>query len=180
MMSPSDRFQDNYLNVVSLQTISLDSITVRADVPESHLAAWRALLDAHATLVGGIEQALAAASLPPLSWYDVLWAIRRAPGRRLRMAELAQSLTISRGGLTKQFDRLESAGLVRREPAADDGRGLFAVITPAGNRMLRKMWPIYARALREDFVAAVSPREAKTIEAALRRAAGSPPERNHI
>jgi DNA-binding MarR family transcriptional regulator len=101
----------------------------------------------------------------------VLWAIRRAPERRVRMAELADSLTISRGGLTKLFDRLESAGLVGREPAADDGRSVFAVITPEGSRMLRRMWPVYARVLREAFVSTVSPREAKTIAAALRRAA---------
>ena len=81
-----------------------------ADVPEPHLTAWRALLNAQAALVGKVEEALAEASLPPLSWYDVLWAIRRAPGRRIRMAELANSLTISRGGLTKLFDRLESSG----------------------------------------------------------------------
>ena len=146
---------------------------MRADVQEPHLTAWRALLNAHATLVGKVEEALAEASLPPLAWYDVLWAVRRAPARRIRMAELADSLTISRGGLTKLFDRLESAGLVRREPAADDGRGFFAVITPAGNRMLQKMWPVYARVLRETFVTAVSPREAKTIGTALGRAAES-------
>jgi len=108
---------------------------VRVDVEEPHLTAWRSLLNAHATLVGKIEQALVDASLPPLAWYDVLWAIRRAPERRVRMAELADSLTISRGGLTKLFDRLESAGLVGREPAADDGRSVFAVITPEGSRM---------------------------------------------
>jgi DNA-binding MarR family transcriptional regulator len=147
---------------------------MRADVEEPHLTAWRALLNAHAALVGKIEEALAEASLPPLAWYDVLWAIRRAPDRRIRMAELAESLTISRGGLTKLFDRLESAGLVRREPAADDGRSFFAVITPAGNRMLRRMWPVYARVLREAFVSVVSPREAKTIGTALGRAAATP------
>jgi DNA-binding MarR family transcriptional regulator len=84
-------------------------------------------------------------------------------------------LTISRGGLTKLFDRLESAGLVRREPAADDRRSLFAVLTPTGNRMLQKMWPVYARVLRETFVTAVSPAEAKTIGKALGRAADGTP-----
>lgn len=150
---------------------------MRADVQEPHLTAWRALLNAHATLLGEVEEALAEAMLPPLTWYDMLWAIRGAPGRRIRMAELANSLTISRGGLTKLFDRLEAEGLVRRQPAADDRRSSFAVITPAGTRMLRKMWPIYARVLRESFVAAVSPDEAKTIGTALGRAAAQTPRR---
>src|SRR6185437_13452041 len=116
-------------------------------ISEPHLAAWRGVLNAQASVVTDAEAALAAASLPPLAWYDVLWAIRRAPARRLRMAELADSLTISRGGLTKLADRLEAAGLIRREPADNDGRGLYAVLTADGNALLRRMWPVYARAL---------------------------------
>jgi DNA-binding MarR family transcriptional regulator len=85
------------------------------------------------------------------------------------MAELASSLTISRGGLTKFADRLENAGLIRREPAADDGRGLYAVLTADGNALLRRMWPVYSRALREKFVSAISAEEAALIAAALGR-----------
>jgi len=112
-------------------------------VPEPHLSAWRALLNAHASVVGGIEQALANAGLPPLAWYDVLWAVRRAPGRHVRMAELADGLTLSRGGVTKLVDRLE---------------------------MLRRMWPVYARILRETFVDTLSNEEAAVISAGLARA----------
>ena len=140
-----------------------------ADVPETHLDAWRALLNAHTSVVAHAEVALATAGLPPLGWYDVLWAIRRAPARRIRMAELASSLTISRGGLTKLADRLENAGLIRREPADDDRRGLYAVLTAEGNTLLRRMWPVYARALRETIVMAISDQEAAQIAAALER-----------
>ena len=138
-------------------------------LPETHLAAWRAVLNAHTSVVANAEAALAAAELPPLAWYDVLWALRRAPARRLRMAELAASLTISRGGLTKLADRLENAGFLRREPADDDGRGLYAVLTADGNRLLRRMWPVYSRALRETFVSAISSEEAAVIATALAR-----------
>jgi DNA-binding MarR family transcriptional regulator len=139
-------------------------------VAEPHLSAWRAVLNAHSTVVAQVEQALAEAALPPLTWYDVLWALRRAPERRVRMAELADSLTLSRGGVTKLADRLEAAGLLRREPAAQDGRGLYAVLTEAGEETLRRMWPVYARVLRETFVEAVSADEATVIAAALDRA----------
>jgi DNA-binding MarR family transcriptional regulator len=142
-------------------------------VPEPHLSAWRAVLTAHAFLVARIEEALDEAGLPPLSWYDVLWAVRRAPGRRVRMAELADRLTLSRGGLTKLADRLEVAGLLRREPVEADGRGLYAVLTDAGEDMLRQMWPVYARALREMFVDTISADEAAAITAGLRRSAAA-------
>ena len=139
-------------------------------VPEPHLSAWQALLNAHASTVGRIEHALREADLPPLAWYDVLWAVRRAPGRRVRMSELAESLTLSRGGLSKLADRLEDAGLLLREPVDADGRGLYAVLTEAGNDMLRRMWPVYARVLRDTFVRNVSADEAAVITAALGRA----------
>ena len=138
-------------------------------MPQTHLDAWRALLNAHTSVIAHAEEALAAAELPPLAWYDVLWAIRRAPARRVRMAELASSLTISRGGLTKLADRLENAGLIRREPADTDGRGLYAVLTTEGNTMLRRMWPIYSRALHETLVSTISNEEAALIAATLRR-----------
>ena len=141
-----------------------------ARVPEPHLSAWRALLNAHASVVGRIEQALANAGLPPLAWYDVLWAVRRAPGRQVRMAELADGLTLSRGGVTKLVDRLEAAALLRRERAEDDGRGFYAALTDAGEEMLRRMWPVYARTLRETFVDALSTEEAAVISAGLERA----------
>lgn len=139
-------------------------------VPEPQLSAWRAVLNAHAELVSRIEAELAAANLPPLGWYDVLWAVRRAPGRRIRMAQLADSLTLSRGGLTKLVDRLEHEGLLRREPADDDGRGFYAAITEAGTAVLRRMWTVYSRVLRETFAASIDEDEARVIASALGRA----------
>jgi DNA-binding MarR family transcriptional regulator len=140
-----------------------------ARVHEPHLSAWRALLNAHASVVRAIEEALATAGLPPLAWYDVLWAVRREPGRQVRMAELADGLTLSRGGVTKLVDRLGSAGLLRRERAEDDGRGFYAALTDAGEEMLRRMWPVYARILRETFVDTLSNEEAAVISVGLAR-----------
>jgi DNA-binding MarR family transcriptional regulator len=139
-------------------------------VPEPHLSAWQGVLQAHAVVVACVEEALARAGLPPLAWYDVLWALRSAPGRRVRMAELAGRLTLSRGGLTKLAGRLETAGLLRREAAHDDGRGVYAVLTEAGEALLRKMWPVYSRVLRETFVDPISADEAAAIAAGLHRA----------
>jgi DNA-binding MarR family transcriptional regulator len=144
--------------------------SVSKSLPDTHLSAWRAVLNVHASVVARVEEALAEANLPPLAWYDVLWALRRAPGRRVRMADLAVSLTVSRGGLTKLADRLEADGLLRREPAEDDGRGLYAVLTEDGNKMLRKMWPVYSRVLRTTLVDVLSADEAAVIADGLSRA----------
>jgi DNA-binding MarR family transcriptional regulator len=87
-----------------------------------HIAAWRALLTAHADLTERIDAALRAAGVIPLRWYDALLSLYEAPGRRLRLAELARAALLSRSGLSRLVDRLEAAGLLMREPCEDDAR----------------------------------------------------------
>ena len=106
---------------------------------EAELATWRAFLNAHAAVIQRIEQDLKAHGLPPLSWYDVLWPLYRAKGRRLRMNKLAEEVVLSRTGLVRLVDRVEAAGLLRREPVPEDGRGSYAVITNDGAVTLRRM-----------------------------------------
>lgn len=140
------------------------------DVPESYLHAWRMFLNAHAAVVERAEEALAAAGLPQLSWYDALWPLYRAPGRKLRMGELAtQVVTISRSGLTRLIDRLEAAGLVRREPSPADRRGTIVAITREGAALLRRMWPVYAIVIQRSFVDALEEDEAVALGDALAR-----------
>lgn len=140
------------------------------EVPEPYLEAWRTFLNAHAAAIERAEQALAAAGLPPLSWYDVLWPLYRAPGRRLRMGELAaQVVTISRSGLTRLVDRLEAAGAVRREPSPDDRRGTVVAITREGSSLLKRMWPVYAAEIRRSFVDPLGKDDAVALGEALAR-----------
>jgi DNA-binding MarR family transcriptional regulator len=136
-------------------------------VAREHLDAWRAVLWTHAAVTYDVEQALAAADLPPLAWYDVLWALREAPRGRLRMGELAEQVTISRGGLTKLVDRIEEAGLLERRPCQTDRRGFDAVLTPSGKAMLRRMWPVYAEALHRSFASELTPEQARAVAAGL-------------
>jgi DNA-binding MarR family transcriptional regulator len=137
-------------------------------IDESRLASWRALLNAHARVIQRIEGDLQAEELPPLGWYDVLWALYRAPERRLRISELADHVVLSRTGMVRLVDRIEAAGLVRREPVPEDRRGAYAVLTDEGVDMLRKMWPIYARGIEELFLAPVGD-DAAVVRDALER-----------
>src|SRR5437016_6579129 len=70
----------------------------------------------------------------------------RAPGRRLRVGALAEQVTLSRTGMTRLLDRVERDGLISRQPAPEDRRGSYVVITAAGSAVLRKMWPEIGRA----------------------------------
>ena len=149
------------------------------DGPSSEgFLAWRALLRAHAAAVGRIERDLAASEPElPLTWYDVLVALVGAPERRLRLRELAHEVLLSRSGLTRLVDRLEAAGLLRREPDPTDRRGAFAVLTDEGYEALRRTWPLYARGIQEQFARYLEADEATILARALQRVADAPERR---
>src|ERR671934_3069550 len=96
------------------------------------LETWRAVVTSHAAVTERVQRALAAADLPPLSWFELLWAVKRSPDGRPRMSELAEWLTLSRGGITKLVDRLEEAGYLERVAFGGDRRSLHAELTPGG------------------------------------------------
>ena len=138
-------------------------------VKESGKSAWPVLIAAYRRLVDGMEADLAAAGLPELTWYDVLWTLERAPDHRLRLHELARDIVLSRSNITRLIDRLEEAGLLRRERSEEDRRGFFAVITPDGLAMRRKMWPVYAHAIETGFDRHLSIKEHAMMRALLMR-----------
>jgi DNA-binding MarR family transcriptional regulator len=131
-------------------------------------SAWALLLTAQAVLVQKIEEQLAKAGLPPLAWYDVLWGLERSAQQRQRMSDLAERVVLSRSNLTRLVDRLEEAGLVRRERSEEDRRGAYAVLTESGKALRKKMWPVYQNSIRELFEAHLSEEDAESLSAVLR------------
>lgn len=123
---------------------------------EIQLAAWRALLNAHAAAVGAIEAKLAAADRIPLTWYDVLWALRKQTGAPcLRFRALQEEIVLSRSALSRLVDTLAKAGLVRKAPCAEDARGLDVILTEKGQKALAAAWPVYGEGIAEHFAAAL-------------------------
>jgi DNA-binding MarR family transcriptional regulator len=103
---------------------------------EPELRAWRGMLRVHAALTKALDAQLDAEHGLPLSSYEVLMFLADAPGQKMRMSELAQSILLSRSGLTRLVDRLERDGLLCRESCDHDARGAFAKLTPAGAEKL--------------------------------------------
>jgi|SRR5690606_12815645 len=130
---------------------------------DSQLQAWRLFIIAHARLINKIDAQLEAASKIPLHWYDVLIELYEADNRRLRMYDLAERVVLSRSGLTRLVDRLEKAGLLKREMDPKDRRGYYVVITEAGIQALRESWPIYAAGIREHFAHYLTEEDASTF-----------------
>jgi DNA-binding MarR family transcriptional regulator len=69
------------------------------------------------------------------SEYAALHALAVAePPHRLSPSQLNEPLGLSSGGITKTVDRMEEAGLVRRWPDPEDGRGVLVGLTARGHR----------------------------------------------
>lgn len=130
---------------------------------------WRLFLTAHTRLLERIEQQLAAANLPNLEWYDVLFTLKEAPDHRLRLSELAEKVLLSRSNLTRLVDRLEKAGLLYRKACPSDRRGTYAVLTDAGLAMQQQIWIVYAEGIAEHFAGHVEQDEAQILQRVLQR-----------
>ncbi|HEY6740645.1 MAG TPA: MarR family transcriptional regulator [Actinopolymorphaceae bacterium] len=120
--------------------------------------AWRAYLRGTARLMDRLERDLRAVGLS-MAEYEVLVQLSEAPGRILRMAELADQAHQSRSRLTHTIARMESAGLVERRTCTEDRRGVWARLTDEGYARLVEIAPIHVEGVRESFVDVVAPED---------------------
>ena len=140
--------------------------------------AWARFVVANALLTGRIEAAFAAAGLPSLDWYDVLWVLEKSEHGRLRMADLAEQAVVSRSNVTRLADRLEKDGLVARMSCPVDGRSTFCVLTDKGRALRAKMWTVYRKQIESLFGENVSVREAEEMTKIFERIISSAKERS--
>ena len=132
---------------------------------EEELFAWRGMLRAHAELVRTLDAELAREHDLPLSSYEVLLYLNDSGDGRMRMSELADSVLLSRSGLTRLVDRLERQGLLKRERCASDARGLFAEITPEGRSAFAAARQTHLDGVRRLFLERFSRDELRTLGA---------------
>ena len=130
---------------------------------EEELGAWRGMLRAHAALTRELDADLSREHDLPLSSYEVLLFLNDSEDGRMRMSELADSVLLSRSGLTRLVDRLERQGLLRRERCDSDARGLFAEITPEGRRLFDAARKTHLDGVRRLFLSHFSPAELRTL-----------------
>jgi DNA-binding MarR family transcriptional regulator len=139
------------------------------ELEAAELAAWRGMLKVHSALVKALDSELEAAHGLPLSSYEVLIYLRVAPGKRLRMAELADRTLLSRSGMTRLVDRLERDGLLRRDTCSSDARGCFAVLTERGEEVLAGARATHLSGVRRRFLAHLDPEDIAALGAAFNR-----------
>jgi DNA-binding MarR family transcriptional regulator len=131
--------------------------------------AWARFFVTSSLLLERVEAALKEGGLPGLAWYDLLLVLEDSEEGKLRLHELATRVVVARYNLTRLADRLESDGLIRREPCAEDRRGAWCVITPAGRAMRKRMWPVYEAQVNACFSDLITREEATVMAGALEK-----------
>jgi DNA-binding MarR family transcriptional regulator len=140
---------------------------------DRRLAAWRTFLIAHARVTRLLDDELQAEHHLSLAEYDALLQLAEADGHRLRMNQLADRVLLSRSGVTRLIDRLESDGLVERITCETDARGADAVITARGLARMRAAARTHLRGIEAYFLSHVEREELAAIERSLGRVAAS-------
>lgn len=137
-------------------------------VQHPHLTTAGLLMEAVAGFGSRLERQLEQQQLST-QWFELLIRLLRTPGHRLRMSDLAAQTTLTASGLTRAVDRLEAAGLVRREACPSDRRGSFAVLTDAGETRISTAVAPHVEELCEVFDGHYSAAELETFTELLRR-----------
>lgn len=124
---------------------------------EAQQRAWRAYIQASSTMWNALDRQLQRDSGINHAYYEILVTLSEAPGRTLRMSELAERLDSSRSRLSHAAARLEERGWIVREACPTDRRGQLARLTDAGFTALEAAAPGHVRAVRAVLVDALTP-----------------------
>jgi len=120
---------------------------------------WRTFMLATQLLFEQFDRELQGGAGMPAPYYEVLVRLSEAPGRRLRMSDLAARSLSSRSRLSHTIARLEDAGWVDRETCPSDRRGALAVLTDAGFAALEAAAPIHVESVRTHLFDQLEPRQ---------------------
>lgn len=136
--------------------------------PADAMLAWGAFLRAHADLVTEMDRRLRRDAGMLLRDYDVLFQVHLS-GPRCTMKQLDRRVLLSQSGLSRLVARLVEAGLIERSTNPDDRRGVDLRLSPRGRTALEAARRVQAELVRTLFADRMSPEEAATVLAVMRR-----------
>jgi DNA-binding MarR family transcriptional regulator len=144
----------------------------RTRLSDTEMRAWQALLHAYHQVIRTLDRELRDEHELPLAAYDVLLRLAGAPGRSLRMTDLAQRVMLSPSGVTRLVDRLVAKGFVQRRPDLDDARVALACLTEEGLRQLRRAARTHLRGIREHFTGRLGETQLRNVASGLETITG--------
>jgi DNA-binding MarR family transcriptional regulator len=130
---------------------------------ESEQATWRAFLATSELLYAALDRQLQRDAGMTHGTYVVLAMLSEAPGRSLRMSELAVRANSTPSRLSHAVARMEDRGWVRRSRSDADGRGTVAVLTDAGWDVLVRTAPGHVEAVRSSLFDQLTPSQVQSL-----------------
>jgi DNA-binding MarR family transcriptional regulator len=108
---------------------------------------------------------------------EVKVLLRLSWGGKRSAGDIAQHLLVSTGTMTNRLDKLEAAGLVRRQPDPEDRRGVLVELTAEGRKTLDRYVEVQAKRERE-LMSAMSSEERRDLAILLRKLLASVEKRS--
>ena len=133
------------------------------------MSAWVAYLRGHAALTRTLNAQLVAEHGLTINDYEVLLRLSRAPERRLKRVELAQSVLLTPSGITRLLDGLQAAGWVEKASCSTDARVTYAVLTDAGSDKLHEAAGSHVADIDRLFAGRFDDSELETLAGLLTR-----------
>ena len=126
------------------------------------MKAWRSYIIASRRLLEALELDLGDHDLS-MADYEVMAQLSDAPGRRMRMSELAEVAMLSKSRLSHRMKVMEKAGWIRRQECEVDRRGSWAVMTDKGWRAIVAAAPDHVSSVRRRFLDQLSVKEQEAL-----------------
>ena len=133
---------------------------------DAEMKAWRGFVTTSPDLMNAIERDLGAFGLDAGD-YQLFAMLSEAPDHKLKMCDLADTLRLSRSGLTRRMDGVVKAKYVERIQDKDDRRVSFAHLTGKGYEFLKKIAPLHLKDVRSRMIDLLNESEIKAIGSAF-------------
>jgi DNA-binding MarR family transcriptional regulator len=127
--------------------------------------AWRAFLAGCRALFTAVDAQLQRDAGMPLAYYEILVRLSEAPGRALRMSQLAEAASASKSRASHAVARLEERGWVRRVDCPSDRRGQVAELTDEGYAVLAATAPGHVEQVRASLFDGLNPEQVAQLKA---------------
>lgn len=128
-----------------------------------HADAWIGLLETRKRLVRALDAQLEAEHGLTLSALEALGRLASAPGRSLRLSDLADQCGLSLSRISRIIDALQARGLVERKGVESDARAVLAHLTKAGLRLVKAAQCSHFEAVQRTFFEHLTTDEIQTL-----------------
>ena len=147
--------------------LSHEGQSLSSPSPE-RLRAWRLFFESALALLDVLDAELEQAVGIPQRWYDVLVHLEESP-HGIPMNELAERILYSKSGFTRVVDRMQEAGLVRRDRLENDRRTIPIVLTDKGTKTLERARRYHRDGIQRHFSQHLTNADIKALTRALEK-----------